>query len=95
MKPSKIKETRNQIREAEIDSDYKVDLKQTLYANLMWLWMTGIMIGFIIVGFTKVNDFKDETIHMIYLIVMLFVTVKLLNWTGGPIIRLKRNEVKK
>jgi Mn2+/Fe2+ NRAMP family transporter len=74
--------------------DYKVDLKQTFYANFFWLWMITIVICFIILAASKLNDIKDETIKLLFLIVWCFTTVKLLNWMGAPIIRLKK-ELKK
>ena len=74
-----------------IDEDikYKLDVKETLFANMFWLFSSFIAIGFIILGFKQVALFENEINHLLGIIIISLATVKILGWVGGPRLHMK------
>jgi len=75
------------VGEAE-DSIYAVDVRQTFYANFLWLWMTLIVLVFLVVAVAEINGFTGVE-RLLYMIILLFTFVKLLGWLHSPRLMLK------
>jgi hypothetical protein len=73
------------------DSHYVVDVRQTFYANLMWLWMSFIVLCFLFIATAEIITFTGLD-RLVYLIVFLFTFVKLLGWLHAPRLMLKEKE---
>ena len=73
------------MKKSEIeDSKYIVDLKQTFFANIFWCLCVFVVVGVALLWLDQVNYFADEMNRLIYLVVGLFVVLKLLVWVGHP-----------
>lgn len=82
----------NDKEEENEETDYVVDVKQTFYANFMWLLMLVIIGCFVFLAFGKTYEFQDETTRLLYLIVMMFSFIKLLSWIRAPRLMLRQRE---
>jgi hypothetical protein len=72
------------------ENNWVVDVKQTLYQNMMLIPMYLLAWIFAFVGLSKVHLFTDQGFQIMYLIVILLATLKLFALIGHPRIELKR-----
>lgn len=71
------------------DVKYKVDLKQTFYANIFWLAGILIMTGVILLLVNRIELLEDEVNRLLGLLIIVFAAIKLLSWLGSPHIHFK------
>ncbi len=75
------------------EEGWKIDLKETLLRNSLWIAMEILIFAVIFIALTKVEHFTDQGFQLMYLVFCLIFTLKLLNWGGHP--RLILREIKK
>lgn len=76
----------------EEEVKYKLDASQTLLANLFWILICFVAIGFFIIGFDQVAQFEDEMNHLLGIIIISLATVKIFAWNGHPRLYMKERE---
>ena len=69
--------------EKEIIS-WEVDWKKSLLNNIMWMIMFSVTFIFAFVAINQVKLFTEQGFQVMYLIVVLFSTIRLLVWVGHP-----------
>ena len=71
---------------------FKIDIKETLLRNLLWIPMFLLVCSFCIMGLNRVVLFDDEILKTMVLIFTLFFTLKLIVWCGQPTLVLKETK---
>ena len=71
---------------------HKVDITETFFANIFWLLVCFIAIGFFVIGFQQVSLFENEMNHLLGIIIISLATVKIFSWNGHPRLFLKERE---
>lgn len=74
----------------ECEEEYKFDIKKGLLSNIFWLLSFFSIYILIVISLLKTSEITDQIIKVLYLIVMMFVTLKLLGWVGHPNLYFKR-----
>ena len=77
---------------AKEEPNFKIDVKETLLRNLMWIPLMIFVMIFSIIALGKVDLFLDEGFQIMFLIFSLFFTLKLFVWVGHPEIILREVE---
>ena len=77
-----------------IDEDlkYKLDMKETLFVNMFWIFVCFIAIGFFVLGFKQVALFENETNHLLGIVIISLATVKIFSWNGHPSLHMKERK---
>ena len=76
----------------EEEDRYQVDWRGTLFANVFWMWMMSFICMFIFLAFSNLETLESDTNRLLYLIVIVFATVKLVAMLRSPHIHFKRRE---
>ena len=71
---------------------YKLDKKETFFANLFWIFVCFIAIGFFVIGFKQVAQFDNEMNHLLGIIIISLATVKIFSWNGHPRLYMKERK---
>lgn len=71
---------------------YKVDLKETLFENLVHIAEYCILFMFMIFGFNNIKIFENEINQLMYFIVLMFSIIQLVKWIKHPVVVFKRKE---
>lgn len=71
------------------ENNFKIDIKETLFRNFMWIPLMIFVMIFSITALGKVDLFQDEGFQIMFLIFSLFFTLKLFVWVGHPEIILR------
>lgn len=73
----------------EEEVKYKLDVVDTLFANMFWIFVCLIAIGFFVIGFKQVSLFEDEMNHLLGIVIISLATVKIFSWNGHPRLHMK------
>ena len=71
------------------ENNFKIDIKETLLRNLLWIPMFIFVAVFASIGISYAPSFVDEKLKLMFLVFSLFFTLKLIVWVGHPTICLK------
>ena len=77
---------KNETQEEEIN--WVIDVKKTLFYNMIWIPMFIVTWIFAFIGISKVNLFLDQGFQIMYLIVIIFAVIRLVAMVGNPRIEL-------
>lgn len=79
----------------EEDNKFRLDIKETLFRNFLWIPMFLVVTAFAFFGINQIPLIENENLKIMYLIFTLFFTLKLFTWVGHPIIVLREKETLK
>jgi len=73
----------------EEPENYKLDIWGTIFINIFWVMIWGLIIMFMGLGYSQITQLENEVNYLLGLIVYFFAVVKLIAWNGKPSIRFK------
>ena len=79
----------------EDNNNFRLDIKETLFRNFLWIPMFLVITIFAFIGINQIPLIENENLKIMYLVFVLFFTLKLFLWVGHPIIVMREKEVKK
>lgn len=79
----------------EEEGKFKLDIKDTLLRNFLWIPMFVIITSFAFMGINQVPLIENENLKVMFLVFTLFFTLKLFTWVGHPTIVLREKEAQK
>ena len=79
----------------EDNNNFRLDIKETLFRNFLWIPMFLVITIFAFIGINQIPLIENENLKIMYLVFVLFFTLKLFSWVGHPIIVMREKEVKK
>jgi len=77
-------------KKKEIEFEYKINVQETLLQNMFWTPMFLFVCIFASIGIAKVGLFVDQGFQLMYLVFVLFFTLRIFAWLGQPRIELKQ-----
>ena len=62
----------------------KLDIKETIISNILWLMFGGLLIYVVIMLIQMASRFQTQELQLLALIIVCFTSIKLLMWIGHP-----------
>lgn len=80
------------MRDMKQKENYKIDIANTFFGNLFWLFLMFFVVIFVFIGASYINTLEGRE-KIMFLIVWMFITFKLIIWCGHPKVSFIKREI--
>ncbi len=80
------------MNQEEDNNNFKLDIKETLLRNFLWIPMFISVLIFAFIGISQAPLIENENLKIMFLIFDLFITLKLVVWVGHPSLVFREKE---